>query len=105
MKKLKVTSLAKRKAADALEKRANLPNSKKFGLNVYEARKLGIASGVGRANQLINNKNIGCEDAKRVAAFYQRFKNRSSPKVEGALDLWGGRSFGRKAVKFVKNKC
>jgi len=105
MKKLNVTNLAKIAAKDALNKRKSLPKSKHFGLGIEEARRQGIVSGVGRAKQLIRSDTISCNDAKRVAAFYQRFKNRSSPKVEGSLDLWGGRDFGRKAVKFVKQNC
>lgn len=100
--RLEVTEQAKRQAKQSLELRRNLPKSKRFGLSPEEAKKKGVASGVSRARQLINSKSISFKDAKRVASFYQRFKNCRTEKCEGAIKLWGGRKFGRKAVSHVK---
>jgi len=92
---IKVPAYAKKDARKALSLRDSLPKSKKFGINKKEAKSLGIASGVERAHQLSKNKYIPIEDAKKVAKFYNRFKNCRTPKCEGAIDLWGGRKFGR----------
>lgn len=101
---LQIPSYAKRDAAQALRQRQRLVPSKRYGLDRSQAQMLGIASGVSRAKQLIRNKTLPLSDAKRVSAFYQRFKNCRTPKCEGALDLWGGRRFGRDAVRYVKGK-
>ena len=100
--KLKVTQQAKAKARLALEERRSLPNSRKFGLDKRQASSLGINSGVERAKQIVRSKSLNMRDAERVAAFYNRFKNCRTPKCNGAINLWGGRKFGRKAVEFVK---
>jgi hypothetical protein len=102
LKRLRITNQAKQKARMALKERERLPKSRKFGLNKSQANKLGINSGVERAKQIIRSKSLPIKDAKRVASFYQRFKNCKTPKCEGAINLWGGRSFGRRAVSFVK---
>lgn len=87
---------AKRAAASALRRREELPKSEQFGITKSEANKLRINSGVERAKQIIRSDNIPEKDARRVAAFYDRFKNCRTPKCEGAIDLWGGRRWGRK---------
>lgn len=91
-----IPNYAKSRAANALKKRESLPSYKKFGLDKKEASKLRINSGVERAKQIIREDSLDKEDAKRVAAFYNRFKNCNTPKCEGAIDLWGGRKFGKK---------
>ena len=102
MNKLPVPQYAKEKAREGLNERKQYPPSKKPGLDKEQARKLGINSGVERAKQLIKNKSIPKEDAKRVAAFYNRFRNKRTKRAETAIDLWGGRKFGKKAVEWVK---
>ena len=102
MKKFKVPIYAKIKAKKALKLRSSLPESRKFGLNKEEANNLGINSGVERAKQLIRSKSISLKDAKRVCAFYNRFKNCKTFKCEGSHDLWGGRKFERKVCKELR---
>ena len=100
--RLEVNQSAKDKAKRALEKRKSLPKSRQFGLDKESAQKAGVNSGVERAKQLVKEDSINISDAKRVSAFYQRFKNCETEKCEGAIDLWGGRQFGRKATRFVR---
>lgn len=102
MGRLKVTKRAKRKASSALARRKKLPKSKRFGITKKKAKKLGIKSGVARAKQLKRSKSISTKDACSVGNFYSRFKNKRSKRAEGAIDLWGGRSFGRKARSHCK---
>lgn len=98
-----VTKKAKNKAKKALFLRSTLPESKKFGLDKKEAKGMGINSGVERARQLSRSDAISYNDAERVAAFYQRNKNKKrTQKVQGSIDLWGGDDYGKKAVSFVK---
>lgn len=96
----KIPSYAKEDAKEALELRKSLPKSEQFGLTKEEAMALGINSGVERAKQIIRSNKLSKEDAKRVAAFYSRFKNCRTPKCEGSIKLWGGRRFGR----FLENE-
>lgn len=103
--RLKVPLYAKEKAMKALERRALLPPSKRFGFNKRQARVAGVQSGVARAEQLIRDDSIGLSDAKSMALFYSRFKNCLTVRCEGAIDLWGGRRFLKKVLIFVnKNK-
>jgi len=103
-KRLKVTIEAKRLAKNALQRRREATESKKFGLTRKDASKLGINSGVARAKQLIKSDSITFGDAKRVCAF-SRFLNRKRTfKVQGAIDLWGGEKFIKKACKFTKKE-
>lgn len=99
--RLKIPKYAKEEARRALELRRSLPASKKFGITNNEAKKLGIASGVERAKQIMQRKYLPQSDTKRVAAFYQRFKGCKTPKCEGAIGLWGGRKFGKIAVDHI----
>lgn len=92
---IKVPSYAKSAARKALEERRNLPSSRKFGIDRSEASRLGIASGVERARQLIREDKISEETAKRIGRFYDRFKNKDGERAEGSIRLWGGRRFGR----------
>jgi len=100
-KKLLIPQYAKDKAEEALVLRKQLPESRKFGIDKQEADKLGINSGVERAKQIARNTHLSDSDTRRVAAFYQRFKNCTTPKCEGAIDLWGGRRFGQLAVAHI----
>lgn len=100
--RLLISAMAKREATRALLKRMAMVKSKRFGISEAEARKLGIKSGVERAKELMRKKYLTLQEAKKVAAFHQRFKNCRTPKCEGAIDLWGGRTFGKKVISFVK---
>jgi len=95
MARVKVPSYARKTAGQGLRERV----FNKAGLTRTEAKKLGITSGVSRAHQLLKSKTISEEDAKRIAAFYDRFKNCKTPRCETAIKLWGGRRFGRKMAK------
>ena len=97
-----IPEYAKKAAREALEQRKSLPEYKRYGLDKSEARRLGINSGVERAKQIVRSKTLPIEDAKRVAAFYQRFKNCNTPKCEGSHKLWGGRRFERSVVAYLK---
>jgi len=92
---------AKKAARKGLKIRAKRSKSKKAGLSITEAKKLGIASGVARAYQLSINKSISEKDAKKVARFYSRFKNKRSKKANEALMLWGGRKYGKALYKKI----
>lgn len=91
-KKIKIPKYAKKEAKEGLEER----KSNKAGLTKEEANRKGIDSGVERAKQLIRNKYLGEEDAKKVARFYNRFKGCKTSRCETAIKLWGGRKFGKK---------
>lgn len=90
--RIKVPDYAKKAAGQGLRERI----FNKAGLTKSEAKKLGIASGVERAKQIIRKKSIPEEDAKRIGAFYDRFKNCRTDRCETAIKLWGGRRWGRK---------
>ena len=90
---------AREAARKGLKIRAKRSKSKKAGLSRAEAKKLGIASGVARAYQLSVNKNISEKDAKSIARFYARFKNKRSKKANEALLLWGSRRYGKALYK------
>jgi len=85
-KRLIIPLYAKKEASEGLRLRKRLNT----GLNKEEAKLLGINSGVERAKQLIRNKYLNEEDAKSVARFYLRFRNKKSPKSKIAIKLWGG---------------
>lgn len=99
-KKVKIPKYAKSQARKGLQERKR----NRAGLEKKEADKLGIASGVERAKQIINSKYIKEQDAKRIARFYNRFKNKTSSKSETALKLWGGRRFGQLLNKIYYSK-
>ena len=90
-KRIKIPQYAKAEAKEGLNLR------KKFGggLTKQEADMMGISSGVERAKQIGNNKFLSEEDAKSVARFYIRFKNRTSIRSKVAVKLWGGAKFGK----------
>lgn len=93
-KRIKIPQYAKAEAKEGLKLR------KKFGggLTKQEADMMGINSGVERAKQIVNNKFLSEEDAKSVARFWMRFRNRKSPKSKVALKLWGN-NFGKALAK------
>ena len=100
--RLKIPVHAKNAARLALKIRESLPQSRRFGITKEQAGRLGIASGVERAKQIMRSSSLAWADAVRVARFYQRFKNKQGLRAQGAIDLWGGRQFGAMAVAFVK---
>jgi hypothetical protein len=92
-KKITIPKYVKVIAKKALEKRRIQKESRQAGLTKEEAEKLGIQSGVERAKQLVRSRFLKELDIKSMVGFYNRFKNRSTPKIEDAINLWGGRSF------------
>ena len=98
---MKIPKYAKIKAQKALKKRKELPKSKKFGLNPKEAKKENVFSGVSRARQIVKQKVLSDKDVKAVCRF-KRFINCQTPKCKGAIDLWGGKKFIKKACKYSK---
>ena len=89
-KRIKIPRYVKAVAREGLrERRLN-----KAGLTKYQATDLGISSGVERARQLIRNKYLKERDAKAIARFYLRFRNKKTPRANTALKLWGGKSWG-----------
>ena len=102
-KRLKIPNYVKEVVKKALRERNMLPKSQKYGLEKSQAKKQGITSGVERAKQLIRSKYITESDAKSIIAFYNRFRNCRTPKCEGAINLWGGRSFAKFLKKIYNN--
>jgi len=94
-KRIKIPQYAKEEAKEGLKERKD----NKAGLTKKQAKSKGIASGVERAKQIMENKYLNEEDAKRVARFYSRFKNCKTSRCETAIKLWGGRKFGKKLNK------
>lgn len=103
MKRFKIPSYAKQSATKGLNYNLLVSKSKQVGLTKQEANKLGINSGIERAKQIIKQDSLDLEDVKSVARFYLRFRNCKSKRCEMALNLWGGRRFGREAVRFIEN--
>jgi hypothetical protein len=94
-------------ARDALRRLADLPPSRRGGLTKAEARKLGITSGVARAESIAKGERQPAED---VRDFFNRFrgtylraleddKSWERSKVQQAWDLWGGIPMWRAAVE------
>ena len=101
--KLKITKQAKEKAKKALELRKKLPKSKKFGITKKEAEKLGINSGVERAKQIVRNDFLVKEKDIKAVCRFKRWTNRKQTlRVKGAVDLWGGKRFIKKACETIK---
>jgi hypothetical protein len=101
MRRLKIPQYAKDSARKGLKYNLFVSNSQKVGLTKQEAKRQGINSGIERAKQLIKQTSLSLEDAKSVARFYLRFRNCKTKRCEMALNLWGGRKFGKAAVLFV----
>lgn len=85
---------AKTAAREGLRER----KENKAGLTPSEAKRLGVYSGVARAEQIVRNKFLDESDLRAIARFYMRFKNCKTKKCETALKLWGGRRFGKLLV-------
>lgn len=102
--RLPIPDYAKENARKALELRNSLPESKKFGLDKKEARELNIASGVERAQQIIREESLSRKDAERVCAFKRFDTPNPSQRRKGALNLWGGSKFIRKACDFLRRE-
>lgn len=101
---IKIPSYAKQAAKRGLQLRATLPESQKFGIDPGEASKLGIDSGVTRARRIIKNDYMPEWEAKKVARFYSRFKNKTGPRAEGAHLIWGGRRFEKTIASKVSKE-
>ncbi len=84
MNRYKVPLYAKKAAQTALNWNARQPKSKRVG----------TASGLARARQLIRNDYIDRSTAVKIAAFYARFKGCNTERCNQALNLWGGRKYG-----------
>lgn len=102
VKVYKIPQYAKTSAKRGLRLNSQLKESKRASLTIKEAKDLNITSGRQRARQIITNKYISLEDAKRVIAFYDRFRNLKTYKSEIALLLWGGREFAKSLKKKIK---
>lgn len=102
MVRLKIPSYAKSKAREGLNFNKKFP-SRAVGLTREESRVLGINSGIIRAKQLLKNQTISLKDARSIRNFYNRFKNVRTKRGEMALNLWGGRKFGKFLVEELKN--
>lgn len=94
MKRYKVPLYAKAAARRALNWNSQQPKSKRVG----------TASGLRRARQLINNDYIDRSTAIKIAAFYARFKHQKTIRAEQALNLWGGRRYGLTLTNQLKSK-
>ena len=90
-KRLRIPLYAKTSARKGLEERKR----NKAGLTPKQAKKLGVYSGVARANQIINNKFLDEKDLRSIARFYSRFKNCKTKRCNTVISLWGGKRFGK----------
>lgn len=102
MVRIKIPRYAKQQASKALIFNKNNPRLA-VGLTKQESQVLGIASGIARAKQIIKNQTLSLEDARKVRNFYNRFKGGKSKRVEMAINLWGGRKFGKYVSQELKN--
>jgi hypothetical protein len=101
---------AKKVARRALERRKELPKSKRGGLDALQAHEQGIGSGVMRARDIASGKRI---NAYQVKAFFDRHRhNYVKAKADGkkwedskawqAWDLWGGEPLRKQVEAAVK---
>ena len=102
MKRIRIPLLAKELAKQSLRANKSLPKYKRVGLTKQQAEKLGIQSGIERAKQLIRNKTVSIKDAKSIASFYNRFKGFRTKRANLAINLWGGRKFGKDLNTILK---
>lgn len=95
---LKVPQTVRSAAKRGLEMRKKAPKSKKGGITVSEASKLGIGSGVQRASNLVRG-SVSEKTIPRMVSFFARHKKnitkaRRSPsenvRMRTADLLWGG---------------
>ena len=94
MKKYKVPKYAKDAARTALA----------FNKSVSPYKKVGTKSGLRMASKLINSEYISKDTAIKISGFYKRFRHQKTERVEQALNLWGGRRFGRELSKKLLTK-
>jgi hypothetical protein len=101
---------AKRVARRALDRRKELPRSKRGGLDAAQAHEQGIGSGVMRARDIAAGKRI---NAYQVKAFFDRHRhNYVKARADGkkwedskawqAWDLWGGEPLRKQVEAAVK---
>lgn len=99
--RMSIPKSASSAARNALQKRKELPISKRFG----------TAVGLARAAQLAAGGTISLTDARNIYGFLSRHKanfNKAQnkedlQKVEGAVALWGGMSWFKALESFVNN--
>tara|TARA_Y100000004_G_scaffold85075_1_gene95489 strand:- start:5339 stop:5617 length:279 start_codon:yes stop_codon:yes gene_type:complete len=91
--KYPVYKYAKQKSKEALEWNKKQPRSKRVGTLIGRVR----------ARQLIRDDFVTEATAKRIVAFYDRFKGCGTERCEQALNLWGGRKYGKR-LKEMMNK-
>ena len=98
-------------AKRGLELRKKQPKSGKAGLDAKQAKSQGIGSGVQRASNMANRKNLSPGTWKRVKAYHDRHaKNRGldagkaahEDKGYVASQLWGGDAGRSQANKIVR---
>ena len=108
MKPSKSTAAA---AKRGLELRRKQPKSGKAGLDPKEAKKQGIGSGVTRASNMANRKNLSPSTWRRVKAYHDRHqkdrkldkgKKPTEDKGYVASMLWGGDAGYAQARKIVR---
>lgn len=97
-------------AKKALERQAKLAASKRGGLTKSEAGKLGITSGIARAESIARGEEQPAED---IRDFFNRFKGTyqdailkgkrwEDSKVQQAWDIWGGSPMWKAALKALE---
>lgn len=97
-------------AKRALERRRELPKSRRGGLDAMEAHEQGIGSGVLRARDIASGKRV---NAYQVKAFFDRHRGNyvnaraagkkwEDSKAWQAWDLWGGEPLRKQVEKAVR---
>tara|TARA_Y100000004_G_scaffold163292_2_gene192559 strand:- start:6864 stop:7148 length:285 start_codon:yes stop_codon:yes gene_type:complete len=94
MRRYKIPQYAKLKASEAIT----------WNKSVSKSRRVGTIVGRRRATQLLKNEYIDFDTAKRIVAFYKRFRGCKTERCEQAINLWGGRRFGRELSKKIMLK-
>jgi len=101
---------ARKVARRALDRRKNLPKSKRGGLDAIQAHDQGIGSGVMRARDIASGKRI---NAYQVKAFFDRHRGNyvsaradkkrwEDSKAWQSWDLWGGEPLRKQVFAAVK---
>lgn len=97
-------------ARKALDRRKKLAASKRGGLSKSEAGKLGITSGIARAESIARGEEQPAED---IRDFFNRFKGTyqdailkgkswDESKVQQAWDIWGGTPMWKAALRALE---
>lgn len=97
-------------AQRSLERQKKLPTSKRGGLSKSEAGKLGITSGIARAESIARGEEQPAED---IRDFFNRFKGTyqdailkgkswEDSKVQQAWDIWGGTPMWKAALRALE---